>query len=71
MTDTEWKKMKDDEDYIAPEILEFISAIPDFTDRGVEHTASCPCGGTIHAVRAKYNGHLHAYCDKCGARLIE
>ena len=71
MTDEEWKKMKDDEEYIAPDILNFIAAIPDFTDRGVEHTAPCSCGGTIHAARAEYNGHLHAYCDKCGARLIE
>lgn len=71
MTDEEWKKMKDDEEYIAPDIFDFIVAIPYFTDRGVEHTAPCPCGGTIHAARAEYNGHLHAYCDKCGARLIE
>ena len=71
MTDKEWQKMKDIEDYIAPEILDFLSAIPDFEERGIEHTAPCPCGGTIHATRAKYNGHLHAYCDKCGARLIE
>ena len=71
MTDEEWKRMREDENYIAPEILDFIKAIPNFTERGVEHTAPCPCGGTIHAMRAEYNGHLHAYCDKCGARLIE
>lgn len=56
---------------LPPELLEFIVAIPDFQDRGVEHTAPCPCGGTIHAIRAEYNGHLHARCDKCGAALIE
>lgn len=71
MKDAEWERMKEDEEYIAPEILEFLKAIPDFEDRGVEHTAPCPCGGTIHAIRAEYNGHLHAYCDKCGARMIE
>ncbi len=71
MTDEDWKKMKEDETYIAPSILEFIRAIPDFDDRGILHTAPCTCGGTIHATRSTYNGHLHAYCDKCGARLIE
>lgn len=58
-------------DRLPTELLDFIKAIPDFDERGVEHTAPCPCGGTIHAARAEYNGHLHAYCDKCGARLIE
>lgn len=71
MTEEERKRMKEDEEYIAPDIIEFISAIPVFEDRGVEHTSQCPCGGTIHAIRAEYNGHLHAYCDKCGSRLIE
>ena len=71
MTKEEWKKMKEDDEYIAPSVLEFIRAIPDFEDRGTEHTAPCACGGTIHATRSTYNGHLHAYCDKCGARLIE
>lgn len=69
MTDEE--RMKADEEYIVPSIVEFIRAMPHFKDRGTEHTAPCPCGGTIHASRAKINGHLHAYCDKCGARLIE
>ena len=71
MTDKEWQRMKDEEAYIAPEIIQFLSAIPDFDERGVEHTAPCHCGGTIHATRAKYNGHLYAYCDKCKARIIE
>lgn len=70
MTDKEWERMKEEEDYIAPSLLEFLKAIPDFTDRGVWHTAPCPCGGTIHATRAKYNGHIRAYCDKCGARMM-
>lgn len=71
MTDEEWEKMKADEDYIAPNIIEFMCSIPDFEDRGVEHTAPCPCGGTIHAIRSTYNGHLHARCDKCKAMLVE
>lgn len=71
MTNEEWEKMKADEDYIAPNIIEFMCSIPDFTDRGVEHTAPCPCGGTIHAIRSTYNGHLHAHCDKCKCTLME
>ena len=71
MTDEEWKKVKDDEDYLPPDILTFLMAVPDFEDRGVEHTAPCPCGGTIHAVRATYNGHIKAWCDKCDMRMME
>ena len=71
MTDEDWKKTKADDGYIVSSILEFIRAIPDVDDRGTEHTAPCTCGGTIHAMRSTYDGHLHAYCDKCGARLIE
>lgn len=71
MTDEEWERMKEEADYIAPALFEFLAAIPDFEDRGTEHTAPCPCGGMIHAKRATYNGHLHAYCDKCGKRIIE
>lgn len=69
MTDEE--KMKADDEYIAPDLLEFMAAIPDFKERGVEHTAPCPCGGTIHAIRSEYNGHLHARCDRCKSALME
>ena len=58
-------------EYAAPDMFEFLAAIPDFEDRGVEHTAPCPCGGTIHAIRSTYNGHLHARCDKCKSTLME
>ena len=71
MTDEEREKMKQSDTYIAPSLLEFLAAIPDFDERGIEHTAPCPCGGTIHAIRSTYNGHLHARCDKCKAALIE
>lgn len=71
MTDEEWEKMKSIDDYIAPEIIDFLKAVPDFDDRGVEHTAPCPCGGTIHAIRALYNGHIKAWCDKCDMRMME
>lgn len=67
----ERRLVDEDEECIAPEIIEFLDAVPDFTDRGIEHTAPCPCGGTIHAIRAKYNGHIRAWCDKCGIRMIE
>jgi hypothetical protein len=53
-------------------IIEFIMAIPDITEWGVEHTAPCPlCGGTIHAIRSINNGHLSAKCDGCGRRVME
>lgn len=57
-------------DILPKEVIDFLKAIPDFEDRGVEHTAPCPCGGTIHAIRAVYNGHLHAFCDKCEMRMM-
>jgi len=32
----------------------------------------CPaCGGTAHAGRSGYNGHLHAGCGCCGLSLME
>lgn len=71
MIDKESENMKQKDDHIPSDVLEFMCAVPHFKDRGVEHTAPCPCGGTIHAIGSKYNGHLHAWCDKCGARLIE
>lgn len=50
--------------------LEVIPMIPKDI-RGIEHKAPCTCGGTVTAIRSIYNGHLHASCDKCGARLME
>lgn len=55
------------------ELFEFLKAIPDIPNkvRGKEFKSKCYCGGTITAIRSKYNGHLRAWCDKCGARLME
>lgn len=54
------------------DIFTFLKAIPDITEWGVEHTASCPfCGGTIKAIRSINNGHLSAKCDGCGRRVME
>ena len=52
-------------------LFEFLTAIPDFEERGKEYTGKCPNGGTVHAKRSTYNGHIHAWCDKCGMRIIE
>lgn len=63
--------MTDRKERLDPRIIDWLKAVPDFEDRGVEHTAPCPCGGTIHAVRAEYNGHIRAWCDKCNMRMME
>ena len=54
-------------------IFSFMAAIPDIPQnkRGIEYTSKCVCGGTITAIRSKYNGHLHASCDSCKRRLME
>ena len=38
---------------------------------GHEQKSTCPCGGTITAIRSEFNGHYHAACDKCGWRMME
>lgn len=55
------------------DFFDWLAAVPEIPndERGVEHTAPCPCGGTIRAIRSRYNGHLHAWCDKCKWRLME
>lgn len=55
------------------DLFDYLKAIPDIPNsvRGKEFTSKCVCGGTIKAKRSRYNGHLHAYCDKCKFRLIE
>jgi len=53
------------------DIFDFMRAIPKFEDRGEVHTAPCPCGGTIKAIRSVNNGHLTAKCDGCGRRVME
>lgn len=63
--------MKEKEKKLDHDIEDWLMAVPDFEDRGVEHTAPCPCGGMIHAVRAEYNGHIRAWCDKCNMRIME
>ena len=54
-------------------IFNYISAIPDIprNDRGKEYKSKCPCGGTLTSIRSRYNGHLHAKCDKCRFCLME
>lgn len=53
------------------DVFDFISAIPEIKDRGVDHKTTCPCGGTITAIRSINNGHLSAKCDGCGRRVME
>ena len=66
------EKICDDFDEEIPvEVIEYLKAIPNFKDRGVIHTAPCPCGGTLTAVRSTYNGHLHVECDTCDFALHE
>lgn len=54
-------------DKINEDFILFLKAIPDFKDLGVEHQFICPlCNGKGYATKSKYNGHLHAFCAKCG-----
>lgn len=34
-------------------------------------TVPCPCGGSVHYVKAQSNGHVHAKCDTCDLSLME
>ncbi len=54
------------------ELFDFLKAIPDIPNnvRGKWYKSKCYCGGTIKAIRSTYNGHLRAWCDKCGSRLM-
>lgn len=52
-------------------IMKYVRAIPDFQDRGVMHTAPCPCGGTLQCIRSTYNGHIHVKCDRCEFVMME
>ena len=51
-------------------IIEFIKAIPNEMDWGRVYLVTCPCGGTIKAIRSINNGHLTAKCDGCGTRVM-
>lgn len=45
-----------------------------YCDPGPEIRLDCPsCGGheTLVGRRAKYNGHFHGQCEKCGAVVVE
>ena len=55
------------------EVFAWLDCVPDIpqNERGVEYTAPCTCGGTIKAVRSGSNGHLPAWCDGCGMKMIE
>ena len=53
------------------DIFDYIEAIPEFTDKGVEHKSVCPCGGELISRRNVKNGHLHCECKKCGFKLHE
>lgn len=50
-----------------------IERIPEIAvdDRGKEYTNKCTCGGTITAYRESSSGHLRAWCNKCGFKLVE
>ena len=65
------QEAEETDDEIPVEVIEYLKAIPNFKDRGVIHTAPCPCGGTLTAVRSTYNGHLHVECDTCDFKLHE
>jgi len=65
------QEAEEPDDEIPVEVFEYLKAIPIFKDRGVIHTAPCPCGGTLTAVRSTYNGHLHVECDTCDFKLHE
>lgn len=50
------------------------SEVEAYCDPGPEIRLDCPsCGGheTLVGRRAKYNGHLHGQCEKCGAVVAE
>lgn len=54
-------------------MLAKLEAAPDIPldKRGVIYTSTCPCGGTITAIRSPYNGHYQASCTKCEWRVRE
>lgn len=55
-------------------VFAWLQCVPDIPRDvwGVEYTAPCSCGtGKIIACRAMYNGHLRAWCDGCGMKMIE
>lgn len=50
----------------------FVQLIQQDMERGKRYEWECPlCGGIVSGVRAEYNGHLHAGCDRCGVRIME
>lgn len=54
-------------------MIEFWISIPKIPKniRGIKFKSKCACGGIITAMRSTYNGHLHAYCDKCDRKLMQ
>ena len=60
---------------ISDDIFDWFKCLPKVPKwtrcRGVEYHSKCICGGTITAVRSKYNGHIHITCDKCDRQLHE
>lgn len=43
-----------------------------FNEPSQEESMTCPfCGGKMVGLRSKCNGHFHAVCEKCGARVME
>lgn len=55
------------------EVFAWLDCVPDIPRNvwGVEYTAPCTCGGTIHARRSEYNGHIRAWCENCGMKMRE
>ena len=39
---------------------------------GINYEFTCPaCGSEAHAVKARENGHVHAWCSGCGIEARE
>ncbi len=67
------KKMVTEKIDNSVDAIKWVQLVPDIPRdvRGKEYTSECNCGGTIHAVRSTFNGHIHAKCDKCRMCMME
>lgn len=55
-----------------PDPFEFVVEAAKGLNKGESKDFTCPiCGGEAHSKRIDFNGHLRAWCDKCGVKVIQ
>lgn len=53
------------------EAIIFMDAVAEAQKKG-NHQFKCPkCGGSAEWHEARTNGHIHAWCNKCGIKMFE